>query len=179
VPEFPPRTDSQPLDTERILRALGDAGVRYVLIGGVASIVHGAEQTTYDADLLPALDSENLGRLLEVLASLRAGVLVDESRLAMEAGELWETAVLRSGPDGLLSAEAWHFSTDAGLVDVVMSAAGVGGFDAHIPNARTLKLFGMTVAVAGIEVLVRSKEFLGRAKDLPVVEQLRRIQEEN
>ena len=161
------------------MRALDDAGVDYVLIGGVACIAHGAEQLTFDTDILPSLDPRNLERLLTALRSLGAGVFVDEARLAVEAGDLWETVSLRRGADGLAEAEAWHFSTDAGLVDVVMTAAGVGDFDAHVDNACEVDVFGLTVKVAGLADLVRSKETLGRDKDLPVLDQLRRLNEES
>lgn len=177
MPDFRPRTDAAPLDTARVLRALDDAGVDYVLIGGVACIAHGAEQLTFDTDILPALNPENLDRLLSALASLGAGVFVDAARLAMEAGELWETVSLRRGAVGLADAEAWHFSTDAGLVDVVMTAAGVGGFDAHVDNARHIEVFGLAVRVAGLDELMRSKETLGRPKDVTVLDQLRRLRE--
>lgn len=175
MPEFLPRADSAPLNTERVLRALDDARVDYVLIGGVACIAHGAEQLTFDTDILPSLEPENLERLLAALASLGAGVFVDDARLAIEAGELWETESLRRGAAGLADAAAWHFSTDAGLVDVVMSAAGVGDFDAHVENARQIEVFGLAVRVAGLDELVRSKETLGRDKDLTVLDQLRRL----
>lgn len=175
--EFGPRTDAKPLDTERILRAFADAGADCVLIGGIAGVVHGAERETFDADFLPCLELENLERVLVALASLNAGIFVTPERLAMEAGDLWETESLRLGAPGLFDADAWHFATDAGLVDIVLRAAAVGDYDAHQPNAAKMDLFGMPIMVAGIDDLVRSKESLGREKDVPVVEQLRRIRD--
>ena len=53
--------------------------------------------------------------------------------------------------------------------------AAVGDYDAHQPNAQSIDLFGMPILVAGIDDLVRSKEHLGRDKDVSIVEQLRRI----
>jgi hypothetical protein len=52
-----------PLDAERILRALTEHGVEYVLIGGLAVQTHGHVRTTNDADLIPAPDPANLKRL--------------------------------------------------------------------------------------------------------------------
>ncbi len=160
------------------MRALHAAAVDYVLIGGVACVVHGVEQLTFDTDILPALDPANLERLLRALESLRAGIFVDPGRLEMEAGELWEAASLRRGGAGLFDADAWHFSTEAGLVDVVMSAAGVGDYEAHVANARDVEIFGLDAKVAGLEELVRSKETLGRDKDLSVLGLLRRLRDE-
>ena len=179
MPEFPPRSESLPLDTERVLRALDAAGVEYILIGGVACVMHGAEQTTYDTDVLPSLEAENLERLIHALESLDAGVLVEPDRMKFEAGDPWETESLRRGGHGLHDAEAWHFTTSAGLVDIVMTAAGVGGFDDHVEKAHELEVFGIRVRLAGLDDLMRSKEFLGRDKDLSVLGQLRKLREAN
>src|SRR6266545_5606633 len=59
-----------------LLRALTDAGVDFVLIGGVAGAVHGSAYPTYDVDVAYARDRPNLERLaamlLQVEATLRA-----------------------------------------------------------------------------------------------------------
>ena len=61
-----------PLDAERILRALAEHGVDYVLIGGLAVQTHGHVRTTIDADLIPAPDPPNLERRASALRSLEA-----------------------------------------------------------------------------------------------------------
>lgn len=63
---------SQPLDAERIFRALAAHGVDYVLIGGIAVQTHGHVRMTNDVDLIPAPEPANLDRLAEVLRSLDA-----------------------------------------------------------------------------------------------------------
>jgi predicted nucleotidyltransferase len=59
-----------PLDAERILRALAEHGVDYVLIGGLAVQTHGHIRTTGDADVIPAPDRANLKRLAVALRDL-------------------------------------------------------------------------------------------------------------
>jgi hypothetical protein len=59
-----------PLDAERILRALAEHGVDYVLIGGLAVQTHGHVRTTSDADVIPAPDRANLKRLNAALRDL-------------------------------------------------------------------------------------------------------------
>jgi hypothetical protein len=66
-----------PLDAERILRALAEHQVDYILIGGLAVQTHGHVRTTNDADLIPAPDPANLKRLASALRSLEAQMLVD------------------------------------------------------------------------------------------------------
>lgn len=66
-----------PLDAERILRALAEHEVDYILIGGLAVQTHGHVRTTNDADLIPAPDPANLARLASALHSFEAQALVD------------------------------------------------------------------------------------------------------
>lgn len=176
--EFPVTTELSAIDSELLLQSLAEADVAYVLIGGVACLLRGVSQGTSDTDVVPAMDVENLNRLFDALGSLHAAVFVEPARLALEAGEPWEVASLRKGPEGLRDADAWHFVTDAGPVDLVMSAAGVGGFDDHLPRAERITLFDVSVLVAGIDDLIRSKETLARDKDLFPLSELRRLRDE-
>ena len=60
------------MDFRAILTALEDADVRYVLVGGVAAVLHGVPVNTFDIDIVPARDPENAGRLAVVLRGLDA-----------------------------------------------------------------------------------------------------------
>lgn len=176
--EFRVSSEITGLDIERILQTLDGYGVEYVLIGGLASIAHGSTLATADADLLPLSDKDNLDRLLDALTSIDAKVLISERRLAMEAGEPWEVTELRHGAQGLLSSSAWHFTTSAGPIDIVMTAAGVGEYGAHLDAAEERQVFGVTVFIAGIDDIIASKEALKRPKDQAVLHELRELRGE-
>ncbi len=60
------------LDAARIVEVLAAHEVEYVMIGGLAVQAHGHLPTTQDADILPAPDADNLGRLLRALRELGA-----------------------------------------------------------------------------------------------------------
>jgi len=47
----------------RICAALNRKGVKYVVVGGCAVILHGYYRTTYDIDLLLNSSPENISRL--------------------------------------------------------------------------------------------------------------------
>jgi len=53
-----------------LFRSLNRARVRYLLIGGLASVLHGAPRTTLDVDLLLPAGKENLRRALPALRRL-------------------------------------------------------------------------------------------------------------
>lgn len=52
---------------QAVFRSLSIHEVRYLVVGGVAAIVHGVPRTTFDLDLLVEADEENARRLLEAL----------------------------------------------------------------------------------------------------------------
>jgi predicted nucleotidyltransferase len=58
---------------EKLLVRLADAQVRFVLVGGLAVILHGYVRLTEDVDLLVDDEPQNLRRLLEVLEGFGEG----------------------------------------------------------------------------------------------------------
>lgn len=53
---------------EAIAAALEDAGVRYLVVGGLAVAVHGYGRLTKDVDMVIALDRDNILRAFQALA---------------------------------------------------------------------------------------------------------------
>jgi hypothetical protein len=65
-------------DTESLKKAVSafyKANINFVLIGGLAMIVHGANTLTQDIDFAYAVESENLERLAAFLPTIHARVL--------------------------------------------------------------------------------------------------------
>ncbi len=55
---------------EAVFRALNEARVRYVVVGGLAVIAHGYVRLTQDLDLVVALDEPNARNAMRTLGSL-------------------------------------------------------------------------------------------------------------
>ena len=64
----------RPLDLGRLLATLAGHGVEYVVIGGVATQVHGHRRTTMDLDLTPGPDAENLDEAVRLAGPERVRV---------------------------------------------------------------------------------------------------------
>src|SRR5580693_1012505 len=78
-----------PLDAERILDALGQHAVDYVIVGGLAVQTHGHVRTTFDIDVYPSPDPLNMARLADALNELDAQILNPGSeRLQIDATAL-------------------------------------------------------------------------------------------
>jgi transcriptional regulator with XRE-family HTH domain len=61
-----------PLDPYTMLRELEHVRVSYVVIGALARIIHGSEETTENLDITPSLRPDNLRRLQEALEAQNA-----------------------------------------------------------------------------------------------------------
>jgi hypothetical protein len=157
-------------DPEEMLSVLTEAGVRFILIGGMAAVLHGDVGVTVDIDVVPERTDDNLARLAKALRRLGA-------RIRRE-GE----------PEGLAfdcSAEFFHnlppdaivnMTTQAGDLDVTFCPSGTSGFADLKRDAIDIEASDrLHVLVASLEDVIRSKEAAGRDKDRVAVPRLRRL----
>jgi len=129
--------------------------VQYVVLGGVAAILHGVPRTTFDLDILIAATRENAERLLAAL---------DEAGFA--------TAGLTS-PDDVLSTEITVFR-DYVRIDVQTSTPGLA-FEAAWDDKAEMSYQGTPFYVVSREHLIASKTAAGRPVDLEDVRVLRAL----
>jgi hypothetical protein len=149
-----------PLDAERILRALAEHDVDYILIGGLAVQTHGHVRTTNDADLIPAPEPANLERLAAALRSLEARVL--------NPGE--ETTPIDAKM--LPRATIWQFVTRDGGIDVMHEVPGGRSFAELSKEALRVQLGDIEVPVVSLDDLIQMKLARGRPVDLADVASL-------
>ena len=154
-------------DPDALMRALVGHGVDFVVIGGIAALLHGDIAGTGDLDAAVAEDGDNLSRLVVALEALHARLLVDAG-----GGQL---ATIDQPVDlawfGRLASV--RLLTDHGILDVVMAADGVGRFSDWARNATSAQLDGYVVSVATLADVIRSKEAAGRPKDHAALPRLR------
>jgi predicted nucleotidyltransferase len=143
-----------PLDAERILRVLQGHQVEYVLIGGLAVQTHGHVRTTNDADLIPAPDPANLGRLAAALRELEARVLNPGAE---------ETPIDK---EMLPRATIWQFATREGGIDVMHEVPGGSPYEELRKRALHVQLGDIDVPVVDLDDLIRMKLARGRPVDL-------------
>lgn len=55
-----------------ILKLLNEHEIDYIVVGGVAAVIHGAPVTTFDPDALVRVEAENARKLMRALDSLDA-----------------------------------------------------------------------------------------------------------
>jgi hypothetical protein len=143
-----------PLDAERILRALAEHDVEYVLIGGLAVQTHGHVRTTNDADLIPAPQPANLKRLAAALRSLGARVLnPGHEDVEIDAKMLPQATI-------------WQLATRDGGIDVLHEVPGGRPYEELSARALRVKLDDIEVPVVDLDDLIQMKLARGRPVDL-------------
>jgi hypothetical protein len=154
------------LDLPRILEVLDRHAVRYVLIGGLAAVVHGSPFPTEDADITPQADGANLTRLAAALRELGARV-----RTEAEPGGLPFACDAQS----LAAVNILNLTTDAGDLDITLQPAGTRGYADLQRDASRVELYGVGVRVASLADVIRSKQAANRPKDQRVLPTLREL----
>ncbi|MGH2702131.1 MAG: hypothetical protein ACRDJ2_10210 [Actinomycetota bacterium] len=155
------------LDPEEMLGCLFRRKVDYVLIGALAATLHGSPVRTNDADICPERTTENLNRLALALRDLDAKVYtVDEP----------DGTTFACDAQALNRAEIWNLITRHGRLDISFTPSGTEGYRDLRREALRMDIGnGITILVASLLDVIRSKEAAGRAKDRAVLPLLREM----
>jgi hypothetical protein len=120
--------------------------VRYVVIGGIAAVLHGVPRATFDLDILIEATPDNAQRLLDALldANLGTASLISAAELLAKEITIFQDRVridVQTSTPGLVFADAWQ-------------------------RKETMNYQGQDFYVVSREDLIASKRAAGREVDL-------------
>lgn len=154
-------------DLPSLIEALADRGVRFIVVGGIAGIAHGAARATFDIDCVYERSPDNVDRLVEALApfspTLRDAPLELPFRL--------DSATVRAGLNFTLD-------TSAGPIDLLGEVPGGGDHDRLLPHTVEIEVFGRRCRVVALRRLIELKRAAGRPKDFEAIAELEALEEE-
>jgi hypothetical protein len=159
-----------PTDFIGLFAVLTAARVRYVLVGGLALVLHGLDRLTADVDLVIDLSAESALSAVQALtaAGFRPLPPVDPIALAdPEQRRQWQA--LRH----MQVFSFWDSTNTRPTVDIMLAL--VVPFDEIWAAASVMHIGGQEVCVASIEHLIRMKLAAGRPQDLADIERLRAL----
>jgi hypothetical protein len=153
-----------------MLSALAEKEVRFVLIGGMAAVLHGDVGVTVDLDVVPEREAANLKRLAQALRTLGARIRTEgePEGLAFDCSAQFFGNL---SPDSIV-----NMTTEAGDLDVTFCPSGTQGFPDLRRDAVEIEAAErLHILVASLADVIRSKEAAGREKDRLAVPRLRRL----
>jgi len=145
-------SESEPRIIE-LLRVLHEYQIKFIIVGGVGAVLHGAPISTFDLDLVHSREPANLNHLMAALSDLDAHYRGQLNQLKPDADSLASTGhhllITRLGPLDLL-----------GSIEKGMDYSGL------IPHSEEIQIENMKFQVLSLQFLIESKEQSSREKDM-------------
>ncbi len=149
---------------DHLLESLARNGVRFVLVGGAAAVLHGSPIVTQDVGIVPDQDPANLDRLHTWLQTHHAYARdLTERRLPISRETL-------DGTGQVLTV------TDFGALDILCRLHDGRGFTDLLPvTERLINEDTIELNVLSLEAIVAIKSTTGRPRDLAQLPILRAL----
>ena len=158
---------------EPLFKALNDADVRYIVVGGVAVVLHGYARLTVDIDLVVDLAAEQATKTIDVLTNLGL-----RPRVPVDAGEF-------ASQD---KRDEWIREKNMSVFTMLDPANPMRQVDLFVEppiefsrlwsRSEEVELEHTRVRVACIADLIEMKQIAGRPQDLADIEALRKLSDE-
>ena len=148
-------------DFGRLLAALTNTGVEFIVIGGFAATAHGSAHVTVDLDIVYARTMPNMQRLSTALAPLQPYLRGAPPGLPFQFD-----------PDTISRGLNFTLTTTAGDLDVLGEATGGGTYDLLLTQSEIRQLLGLECRFVNLETLIRLKRAAGRPKDFERIAEL-------
>jgi len=156
---------------EAIVKALNDAKVQYLIVGGVAVNAHGYERFTKDLDLVIGLERENIIRGLRALMGIGYSM-----RIPVTPEQFAEPSLREQWcrDKNMVVLQLWSDVHRRTPVDVFVYEPF--DFAQELARAKQELVFGNELApIVCYETLIELKKQAGRAQDLADMEKLKKL----
>ena len=151
---------------ERLVELLASADVEFVVVGGLAAVVHGSAYVTNDVDVCYGRSAANMERLCGALSRVHPALRGAPRDLPF-----------RLDPQTVAAGLNFTLDTDLGALDLLGEVQGLGGYPQVTGQSEEVELFGHSVRVLTLEALIRAKRAAGRKKDLLLLPELEALLE--
>lgn len=161
-----------PFDPVAILRVLAQHDVDLVVIGGTGARLLGTPLITRDVDVMSHRGAANLEKLAVALRLLGARLRISTDDAGVEFP--FEAKFLAAS-------RVWTLTTDHGDLDVLFEPTAMDDYDTLAASAFAVNIVEyppVTVLVAPLASIIRSKEAANRPKDKAALHLLKLTQTE-
>ena len=155
---------------ERVFRLLNAHDIRYVIVGGIAVILHGSPRLTADLDIVIDLEPARARTVIDVLQ--RAGFVAE---VPVDIREFADENVRRSWiAEKHMKALSLHDGEMPPTVLDILAESPIP-FEDLYGRAQVVSIDEITLRIAAIPDLIALKRLSGRPEDLRDIEELEKI----
>lgn len=157
---------------EDVFRKLNEKKVRYVVVGGVALVLHGVVRLTVDLDLMINLDEKNLLKFLDVLKSLEY-----KPKMPVKVAEFLDSKKRKKWmKEKNMKVFSFHnpkkpFNVIDVLIDEPIS------FEEIYKKRKIIKVDEVEIPIVSIDHLIKLKKMSAREHDIADIESLKNLLE--
>ena len=145
----------------RLLRALIDQRVDFIIVGGLAATIHGSARSTLDVDVVYSRSDTNVERLVSALAPYQPYLRGAPAGLPFR----WSADTIRAGLNFTLV-------TTVGAIDLLGEVTGGGRYEELAPFAVPVDYQGESCLCVSLPKLIALKRAAGRPKDHEIIAEL-------
>lgn len=153
-----------PFNPAELLGVLVGHGVDFVVVGGLAAVLHGSARITQDLDVTYSAEPASLEVLGQALLDLDAQLygIGEDVAFVADARTLAGTEILT-------------LATRLGKLDLLRAPSGAPAYEVLRSRAQLVNAGDLAVRIADTDSLIAMKRSAGRAKDLADIEELETI----
>ncbi|MGA2071116.1 MAG: nucleotidyltransferase [Sedimentisphaerales bacterium] len=149
----------------RLIERMTASGVKFVLVGGFAGVVHGCTYVTQDIDICCDFSAVNLLALQEALKNLHPVHRMTPRRLK-----------LKLTPENCSDFKNLYLDTDIGQLDCLGCIKGLGNYRDVEPLSEIRDIGdGLRIRVLTVDSLIKAKKAMNRQRDKDALLQLEAI----
>jgi hypothetical protein len=154
-------------DFEGLLATLRAGSVEFIVVGDVATVIHGSPRLTSHLDIVYSRRRENISRIATALAPLQPYPRGASPRLPFRLDE----GTVARGLNFVLN-------TSLGALDLLGEITGGGRYEDLLPDTIRVTLFGMDYSCLNLDRVIELKRAAGLPSELFVIAELEVLREE-
>jgi len=148
-----PLEKQKPLELEKLIEKLNKAGIKYILVGGMAAVAQGSPVLTFDLDIVHEKSVTNIQKIKDLLISIKAYQRRPDN------------FKLKPDFDVLQGTGHMLLSTQYGPMDILGAIEKGLGYDELIHNINKIEFHGFEMHVLDLKTLVELKRESKRPED--------------
>ncbi len=144
-----------------LLTRLNKEGVKFVIIGGFAGVVHGCTLVTQDIEICCEFTRENVLLLQKTVADLNPVHRMTAGRVKLALTK-----------ENCKDYKNLYLDTDLGQLDCLSFVDGIGDFEKVAKFSQIIEVEKLKFRVMTIDALIEAKKVMNRPRDAEAIIQL-------